>query len=121
MELLIKNPMKRLAGPPLMSDVPLPSHIPMPIADPRAIIVRCRVPRDRWSWVSAPWSMDVVVSGLVVGGFFSRSGMGVLVSGELMAFWSLVVCWFVFISVEVELEVNKERDPKKEVRYRKWE
>lgn len=48
--------MNRLAGPPLRRDVPLPSHIPIPIAEPRATMVRWRVPRERWSCVSAPWS-----------------------------------------------------------------
>lgn len=51
---LRRYPMKMAAGPPLTSEVPLPSHNPIPIDEPSAIMVRWRVLKERWRSVSAP-------------------------------------------------------------------
>ena len=49
-------PSQILAGPPLASDEPDPSQRPIPMDEPSAIMVMCRVLRRRWSSQSAPKS-----------------------------------------------------------------
>lgn len=50
------HPMNRAAGPPLARLVPLPSHRPIPIEEPRAIMETCLLLSRLWSSLSAPWS-----------------------------------------------------------------
>lgn len=62
-----KYPINIAAGPPLRSDVPLPSHTPSPMDEPSAIMVMWRVDSMRRRLVSAPWLL-VFWAGLA-GGF----------------------------------------------------